>query len=168
MEDIENIKKETTPKKFRLSPSITMLIIAAIALLVGIIAPPAIRDHENKCINEDCRTASEILDAVKNSTTNTNIAQQITQTGWSTITWTAVDKKGVITCTNNIADLQNAVAKAVGDVPRKSKTLEAAVWTVTIAPNADGNGYTVNGAWTGAIGADNNELTTKSGGTVAQ
>ena len=168
MEDIENIKKETTPKKFRLSPSITMLIIAAIALLVGIVAPPAIRDHENKCINEDCRTASEILDAVKNSTTNTNIAQQITQTGWSTITWTAVDKKGVITCTNNIADLQNAVAKAVGDVPRKSKTLEAAVWTVTIAPNADGNGYTVNGAWTGAIGADNNELTTKSGGTVAQ
>ena len=70
-----------------------MLIIAAIALLVGIVAPPAIRDHENKCINEDCRTASEILDAVKNSTTNTNIAQQITQTGWSTITWTAVDKK---------------------------------------------------------------------------
>lgn len=168
MEDIENIKKETTPKKFRLSPSITMLIIAAIALLVGIVAPPAIRDHENKCINEDCRTASEILDAVKNSTTNTNIAQQITQTGWSTITWTVADKKGVITCTNNIADLQNAVAKAVGDVPRKSKTLETAVWTVTIAPNADGNGYTVNGAWTGAIGADNNELTTKSGGTVAQ
>ncbi len=168
MEDIENIKKETTPKKFRLSPSITMLIIAAIALLVGIVAPPAIRDHENKCINEDCRTASEILDAVKNSTTNTNIAQQITQAGWSSITWTVADKKGVITCTNNIADLQNAVAKAVGDVPRKSKTLEAAVWTVTIAPNADGNGYTVNGAWTGAIGADNNELTTKSGGTVAQ
>lgn len=168
MEDIENIKKETTPKKFRLSPSITMLIIAAIALLVGIVAPPAIRDHENKCINEDCRTASEILDAVKNSTTNTNIAQQITRAGWSSITWTVADKKGVITCTNNIADLQNAVAKAVGDVPRKSKTLETAVWTVTIAPNADGNGYTVNGAWTGAIGADNNELTTKSGGTVAQ
>ena len=168
MEDIENIKKETTPKKFRLSPSITMLIIAAIALLVGIIAPPAIRDHENKCINEDCRTASEILDAVKNSTTNTNIAQQITQTGWSTITWTAVDKKGVITCTNNLTDLQNAVTNKVGDVPRKSKTLGTAVWTVTVTPSADGSGYTVNGAWTGAIGADDNELTTKSGGTVAQ
>ena len=152
MEDIENMKKETTPKKFRLSPSITMLIIAAIALLVGIVAPPAIRDHENKCINEDCRTASEILDAVKNSTTNTNIAQQITQTGWSTITWTAVD----------------AVTNKVGDVPRKSKTLGTAVWTVTVTPSADGSGYTVNGAWTGAIGADNNELTTKSGGTVAQ
>ena len=168
MKNTENIKEDSTTKKFRLPPSIIMLIIAVIALVIGIVVPPILAKHENQHIDEDCKTASTILEAVRDSTNDANIAQQITQAGWSSITWTVADKKGVITCTNNIADLQNAVAKAVGDVPRKSKTLETAVWTVTIAPNADGNGYTVNGAWTGAIGADNNELTTKSGGTVAQ
>ena len=168
MENIENITENTTTKKFRLPPSTIMLIVAAIALVIGIVVPPILAKHENRHIDEDCKTASTILEAVKNSTNDANIAQQITQAGWSSITWTVADKKGVITCTNNIADLQNAIVKAVGSVPRRSKTLETAVWTVTITPNADGNGYTVNGAWTGAIGADNNELTTKSGGTVAQ
>lgn len=168
MKSTENIKEDSTTKKFRLPPSIIMLIIAVIALVIGIVVPPILAKHENQHIDEDCKTAFTILEAARDSTNDANIAQKITQTGWSTITWTAVDKKGVITCTNNLTDPQNAVTNKVGDVPRKSKTLGTAVWTVTVTPSADGSGYTVNGAWTGAIGADNNELTTKSGGTVAQ
>ena len=60
------------------------------------------------------------------------------------------------------------MTSAAGDISRKSKTLGTAVWTVTVYPNSDGSGFTVNGAWTGAIGGDDTELTKKSGGTVAE
>lgn len=168
MENVENITNETASKKFSLSPSVIMLVIAAIALIVGIVAPPMIRKNENEHINEDCRTASTILAATKTALKDNSIAQQVNTAGYATLTWTVAENKGVITCTNSIADLQNAVIKSVGDVPRRSKTLGTAVWTVTVYPNADKTDFTVNGAWSGAIGADDTEMTKKSGGTVAQ
>lgn len=165
---METTIEENKTKKFILSPSAIMLIIAAIALIIGIVAPPMIRKNENKHINEDCRTASTILAATKTALKDNSIAQQVNTAGYATLTWTVAENKGVITCTNNIADLQNAVIKSVGDVPRRSKTLGTAVWTVTVYPNADKTDFTVNGAWSGAIGADDTEMTKKSGGTVAQ
>lgn len=168
MENVENITNETASRKFSLSPSVIMLVIAAIALIVGIVAPPMIRKNENIHINEDCRTASTILAATKTALKDNSIAQQVNTAGYATLTWTVAENKGVITCTNSMADLQNAVIKSVGDVPRRSKTLGTAVWTVTVYPNADKTDFTVNGAWSGAIGADDTEMTKKSGGTVAQ
>ena len=65
MKNTENIKEDSTTKKFRLPPSIIMLIIAAIALVIGVVVPPILAKYENQRIDEDCKTASTILEAVK-------------------------------------------------------------------------------------------------------
>ncbi len=156
-------------KKLHISAPAVMLIIAAIALLIGFIAPPVIRKNENNRISQDCKTASNILAAAETALKDSNVSQQVTTAGYATLTWTATGGTGTITCTNNITDLQSAVASAAGNISRKSKTLGTAVWTVTVYPDANSSsGFTVNGAWTGAIGGDDTELTKKSGGTVAE
>lgn len=155
-------------KKFHISAPVVMLIIAAVALLIGLIAPPIIRKNENKRISQDCKTASNILAATETALKDSNVSQQVTTAGYATLTWTATGGTGTITCTNNITDLQSAVTSNAGDISRKSKTLGSAVWTVTVYPNSDGSGFTVNGAWSGAIGGDDTELTKESGGTVAE
>jgi len=155
-------------KKFHISAPVVMLIIAAVALLIGLIAPPIIKKNENKQISQDCKTASNILAATETALKDSNISQQVTTAGYATLTWTASGGNGTITCTNNITDLQSAVTSNAGDISRKSKTLGTAVWTVTVYPNSDGSGFTVNGAWSGAIGGDDTELTKESGGTVAE
>ena len=155
-------------KKFHLSAPVVMLIIAAVALLIGFIAPPIIKKNENKRISQDCKTASNILAATETALKDSNVSQQVTTAGYATLTWIAAGGTGTITCTNNITDLQSAVTSNAGDISRKSKTLGTAVWTVTVYPNSDGSGFTVNGAWSGAIGGDDTELTKESGGTVAE
>ena len=155
-------------KKFHISAPVVMRIIAAVALLIGFIAPPIIKKNENRRISQDCKTASNILAATETALKDSNVNQQVTTAGYATLTWTADGGTGTITCTNNITDLQSAVTSNAGDISRKSKTLGTAVWTVTVYPNSDGSGFTVNGAWSGAIGGDDTELTKESGGTVAE
>ena len=128
----QNSKEE---KKRHIPAFAVMLIIAVFALLIGIILPPVIKNKENKRIASDCKTASAIL--------------------FATLTWTASGSNGVITCTNGITDLQDKVTALSGNISRKSKTLGTAVWTVTVYPDANSSiGFTVNGSWSGAFGAD--------------
>ena len=162
----QNSKEE---KKRHIPAFAVMLIIAVFALLIGIILPPFIKNKENKRIASDCKTASAILSATEEALADTNVSQQVISAGYATLTWTASGSNGVITCTNGITDLQDKVTALSGNISRKSKTLGTAVWTVTVYPDANSSsGFTVNGAWSGAIGADDTDMTKKSGGTIIE
>ena len=64
-------------KKLHISAPAVMLIIAAIALLIGFIAPPVIRKNENNRISQDCKTASNILAAAETALKDSNVSQQV-------------------------------------------------------------------------------------------
>ncbi|MDD6428463.1 hypothetical protein [Candidatus Weimeria sp. HCP3S3_B5] len=161
----EREEKDTVKVKRRLTAPTVMLLIAGVAVLVGLIAPPVIKRNEDRRISKDVRTASAILDATRKVLKDPDIESQVTTAGYTSLTWTASGRKGIITCTNGIKGLQTAVESASGDISRHSKTLGTATWTVTAYPTADGSGFSVNGAWSGAIGADDASLTTRSGGS---
>lgn len=144
---MKQMEQTISEKKRHISAPVIMLVIAAIALLIGFIAPPIIKKNENKRISQDCKTASNILAATETALKDSNISQQVTNAGYATLTWTATGRTGTINCTNNITDLQSAVASAAGNISRKSKTLGTAVRTVTVYPDANSSsGFTVNGA----------------------
>ncbi len=119
-----------------------IIVIAIMAVLVGVLAPQFLKYVESSRVQKDESAAAEVLNATKIACSVEKVYNALPATG---TTVTAQDGQNV---TSACTDLQNEILLTIPDkIEYTSKLHDNKTYTITVAINASNGTVNVTGAW---------------------